>query len=111
MRDRYMAQCEPCIQIKKKKDKKKKESQKENKGGDGQGVSVKEEKREREKGEKGFFTYLRSTEIEPLVFVGTRRKVDPRIASYVWVPKSWSFIKLHEVGNFPTWNIFSLKVI
>ena len=28
----------------------------------------------------------------------------------MWVPKSWSFIKLHEVGNFPTWIIFSLKV-
>ena len=40
---------------------------------------------------------------------GSRRKVDPRIASYTWVPKSWSFVKLHEVGNFPTWNIFSLK--
>ena len=40
---------------------------------------------------------------------GLRRKVDPRIASYALVPKSWSFVKLHEVRNFPTWNIFSIK--
>ena len=40
-----------------------------------------------------------------------RRKVDPHIESYVWVPKSWSFIKLHEVGNFPTRVISSLKAI
>ena len=29
-----------------------------------------------------------------------RRKVDPCIESYTWVPKSWSFVKLHEVGIF-----------
>ena len=23
----------------------------------------------------------------------------------MWVPKSWSFVKLHKVGNFPTWVI------
>ena len=33
--------------------------------------------------------------------VGPRDKIDPRIASYAWVPKSWSFVKLHEVRNFP----------
>ena len=27
------------------------------------------------------------------------------------VPKSWSFVKLHGVGNFPTWLISILKVI
>ena len=72
------------------------------------------EKRERErKGERDFFFrfLLRSTEIEPSVFVEARRKVDPRIASYAWVQKSWSFIKLHEVGNFPTCNISNLKSI
>ena len=52
---------------------------------------------------KGVFRLsLRCTEIKPSVFVGARRKVDPRIASYVWVPKSWSFVKLHKVENFPT---------
>ena len=54
---------------------------------------------------------LRSMEIESWVFVGTRGKVGPCIESYAWVPKSWSFVKLHEVGNFPTLNIFSLKVM
>ena len=54
---------------------------------------------------------LRSTEIGPWVFVGTRGKVCPRIESYAWVPKSWSFVKLHTVGNFPTWIIFILKAI
>ena len=79
--------------------------------------SVREEKRERERERerergKGVFRFsLRSTEIEPLVFVEARRKVYPRIADYVWVPKSWSFFKLYEVGNFPTWNIFILKAM
>ena len=54
---------------------------------------------------------LRSTEIGPLVFVGARRKVDPRIASYTRVPKSWSYIKLYEVENFSTLIISSLKAI
>ena len=40
-----------------------------------------------------------------------RRKVDPRITSYAWVLKSWSIVKLYEVGNFPTLNIFSLKAM
>ena len=45
--------------------------------------SVREEKRERNGKKKYFFHFsLRSTEIEPSVFVGARRKVDPRIASY-----------------------------
>ena len=66
---------------------------------------------EREKMEKKkvFRFSIRSMKIEPSVFIRARRKVDPRIASYVCVPKSWSFVKLHEVGNFPSWNIFSLK--
>ena len=50
-------------------------------------------------------------EIGSSVFVGVRRKVDACIESYAWVPKSWSFVKLHEVGNFPTLVISSLKVI
>ena len=27
------------------------------------------------------------------------------------VPKSWSFVKLQKVGNFPTWITSSLKAI
>ena len=55
-------------------------------------------RREREKREKRFFRFsLRSTEIGPTVFVGARGKVHPRIESYVWVPKSRSFVKIHDV--------------
>ena len=45
------------------------------------------------------------------VFVGTEGKVYLRDESYARTPKSWSFDKLHEVGNFPTCVISSLKVI
>ena len=70
-------------------------------------------KREREERgrERNSTLSLRSMEIRPSVFVGAKDKVDPRIASYSWVPKSSSFVKLHEVENFPTWIIFSLKAI
>ena len=66
------------------------------------------EKREREERgrERNSIFSLRSTEIGPSVFIEARSKVDPHIASYAWVPKSWSFVKLHEVENFPTWIIF-----
>ena len=56
-------------------------------------------------------TSLRSTKIESWVFVGAKDKVDPHIASYTWVPKSWSFVKFHEVENFPTLVISNLKAI
>ena len=68
-------------------------------------------KRKKKKKKKVFRFSLRPMDIEPSVFVGAIRKVDPRIASYTWVPKSWSFVKLHDVGNFSTWVISSLKVI
>ena len=45
---------------------------------------------------------LRSMEIGPSVFVGARVKVNPHNESYAWVPKSGSFVKLQEVGNFST---------
>ena len=45
------------------------------------------------------------------VFIETEGKVDLRDESYAWAPKSWSFVKLDEVGNFPTCVISSLKVI
>ena len=54
---------------------------------------------------------LRSTEIGSQVFVEAKGKVSPYIESYAWVSKSWSFVKLHEVENFPTWVLSSLKVI
>ena len=54
---------------------------------------------------------LRSTEIGPKIFIGAEDKVNPRNEGYTWVPKSWSFVKLHEVENFPTNVISSLKAI
>ena len=42
---------------------------------------------------------------------GPSTKVGIRSATYVWTPKTWSFDKLHKVGNFLTRFIFSLKVI
>ena len=85
--------------IRKKKKRKKIEERK----------NKKTELRERKK--MVFRFSLRSTEIEPSVFVGARGKVHLRDESYSWVPKSRSFVKLQEVGNFPTLIIFSLKAI
>ena len=72
----------------------------------------------RERGERiiffiffSFRLFLRSTKIGPQVFVGTEGKVDLRDESYEWTPKYWSFVKLHEVENFLTCVISSLKVI
>ena len=55
--------------------------------------------------------FLRSTKIGPQVFVGAEGKVDLLDESYAWTPKSWSFIKLHEVENFLTYVISSLKAM
>ena len=66
--------------------------------------------KEREKGEREtkreIFPAFRRLNLD-----GLRVKVDPFIAGYAWVPKSWSFVKLREVKNFPTWIISNLKVI
>ena len=83
-----------------KKNKKKKEERREKKM----------EQREKKKNRVFCFS-LRSTKIRSSVFVGARGKVHLRDASYAWVPKSRSFIKLQEVGNFPTLIISSLKAI
>ena len=65
--------------------------------------------------ERDFFFFslhfFRSMKIGPQVFVETEVKVDLRDESYAWTSKSWSFDKLHEVWNFPTCVISSLKAI
>ena len=71
-------------------------------------MSRRERKRERK---EGFRFSLRSKKIGPSVFVRARDKVGPHNEGYAWVPKSRSFVKLQEVGNFPTLIISSLKVI
>ena len=43
--------------------------------------------------------------------IGARRSEKKSRSTHHELPKSWSFVKLHEVGNFTTWNIYSLKVI
>ena len=48
-------------------------------------VSVMRGERKEKSRERNFS--LRSMEIGPWVFVEVKGKVDPRIASYVWVPK------------------------
>ena len=58
-----------------------------------------------------FRFFFRFTKIGPQVFVGAKGKVDLRDESYAWTLKSWSFDKLHEVGNFFTCVISSLKAI
>ena len=55
--------------------------------------------------------FLRFTKIGPQVFSGTEGKVDLHDESYAWTPKSWSFDKLREVGNFSTCVISSLKAM
>ena len=91
-------------------DKKKKKKGKKRKKEEGRENEQRGRERER-KGKSCFRFSLRSTEIGSSVFIGVRRKVDPRIMSYMWVLKSWSFFEFHEVGNFPTWIISSLKAI
>ena len=54
---------------------------------------------------------FRFAKIRPYIFVGAEGKVDLRDKSYAWASKSWSFVKLHEVENFPTCVISSLKAI
>ena len=90
-----------------KKRRKEKKKRKGNKQGREKKSDIEREReREREKQKMGIFQAFRRLKLD-----GPRRKVDPRIARYAWVPKSWSFVKLRKVGNFPTWNIFSLKAM
>ena len=58
-------------------------------------------KREEEGGERSSTFSLDFPEIQPSAFVGARDKVNPHSESYLWVPKSRSFDKLQEVGDFP----------
>ena len=44
-----------------------------------------------------FSLFFRYTEIGPQVFIGVEDKVDLHDKSYTWTPKSWSFVKLHEI--------------
>ena len=62
-----------------------------------------EKRKEREK--EYFPAFWRSKFDNPKTKFGARSLI------YVWIPKSWSFDKLHKVGYFPTQFIFSLKAL
>ena len=65
-----------------------------------------ERRRKRKEKKMKIFLAFRRSKLD-----GPGVKVDPCNEGYSWVPKSWSFVKLHEVGNFPTWVISSPKAI
>ena len=91
-----------------KKRKKKKRKKKE--GGQTKGEREKSDRERERKGrekQKGRFSHHSDGRISMV----REKKVDPCIASYARIPKSWSFVKLHEIRNFPTWIISSLKTI
>ena len=44
--------------------------------------------------------FLRSTAFYRSELVGAEGQIDPRITSYAWAPKYWSFVKLHKVWIF-----------
>ena len=96
---------------KERKEKEKRKREKKKKKGE-QTRKEREEELDRERERKERETKIRDfpgiPKVEPN---GPRVKVNPRIAGCVWVPISWSFVKLREVGNFPTWNICSLKAM
>ena len=77
-------------------------------GANRQCAGEEEEDKSRERSSSFF---LRSTETRSTVFVEVRGKVYLRDKSYAWAPKLGSFVKIQEVGNFPTWIISNLKVI
>ena len=101
------------INLKKKRKgiKKKVKEDEKNSKREGEEETGKSESERRERERFLFCFSLRSREIEPYIFIRSKGKVSPRIESYAWVPKSWSFVKLREVRNFPTWVISSLKAI
>ena len=48
-------------------------------------------------GKSSVLVFLKSTAFCRSELVGVEGQIDPRIASYAWAPKYWSFIKLHKV--------------
>ena len=86
-----------------------KEKQKRKKGERvrrGRNEKKKRKGKERRKGRMEDFPALRWSKLD-----GPSTKVVIRNTIYVWTPKTWSFDKLHKVGDFPTWFTLSLKAI
>ena len=97
-----------CDQIGEKKGKTKKKKKENGRGKKKRQLCVGGEKG---KWSEKLYLSLRSTEIQPPVFIGVRGKVHIRDESFSWYDNMGVFAKLQEVGNFPTWVISSLKVI
>ena len=51
-------------------------------------------------GKFSVLVFLRSTAFYRSELVGAEGQIDPRITSYAWAPKYWSFVKLHKVWIF-----------
>ena len=51
-------------------------------------------------GKSYVLVFLRSTAFCRSELVGAEGQIDPHIASYAWVPKFWSFVKLLKVWIF-----------
>ena len=105
-----MEQTKKGVRVDKKGEKERKKEEGKNRGGNEQ-ESERGRERERENQKKGFPLLSKINKNRAVIFVGARGKVGPRNMGYAWIPKSWSFVKLHKVENFPTWNIYNLKVI
>ena len=75
------------------------EGEKEKEKGKREGKQTRENKnksareRERERQRREIFPAFRRSKLK-----SPRTKVDPRNSGYAWVQKSWSFVKLREVG-------------
>ena len=85
----------------KKENKERKENKNKTKRRKKEFVEKEKEKRKRED-----FPALRRSKLD-----GPSTKVGTCSAIYVWIPKTWSFNKLHKVGDFPTRFTLSLKAI
>ena len=69
------------------------------------------EKRGKRREERSSNFSLEIPVIRQSISVGAKRKVLLRDESSAWVREYGVFAKLREVWGFPTWFIFSLKVI
>ena len=81
-------------------------TKREKKNGEKEGKKTDRERKKGGEKKRGIFLAFRLSKLD-----GPRIKFGPRNKSYTWVPKSGSFVKFQEVGNFHTWIISSLKVI
>ena len=73
--------------IKGEKERKRKKENEGKQAGEKERKPDKKERKGREKQKREIFSAFRRSKLD-----GSRRKVNPCIKSYAWVPKSWSFV-------------------